>query len=293
MPTFKEVLKPQDLETLRLILKVYGETYIYLNHKKISTLEQLLDICTSGEITFEDIFLAHVDKMFQNDIGGTADYYWEDHMEVFDVENYFPSVVGKEVGNGQWIKIRTPVGYEIHYARVARRKHRYVEEYNKVSNKLTSLLKKELTELQNSIKQEEKTVGLSKVKKDVQKSLSDKKLELQVRHLIGIPVYEVRIQRSKSRVEYYLPYQYEIVQDVEEITQYYLNKVTGVSIKSIYTAENYDKIHYLMSRGINRRTAEIMATLNQSYFIVNMQEAMGEYNKQFSLSLKPLLESNV
>jgi hypothetical protein len=217
-----------------------------------------------------------------------AEIFWDDNMELFGVENYFPDENNKRVNDGQWIKIRTQHGYEVHYAKKSSRKLRYGEQLSTVCNKLQTLMNGEIKKLMD------KKTTLAQIEVDENqtkfKKLKDKKAELSIRIALNLPLYEVRIQRSRSKVEYYLPYQYEIVNDIEELTEYYMGKVTGVEIKPIYTAENYDKVHYLMSRGISRRMAEIMATLNQSYFSVNMTQALDEYNKQWTAGIKSLVE---
>ena len=127
---------------------------------------------------------------------------------------------------------------------------------------------------------EAKTSEPSKID-NLQKQL----VELAVRMLIELKPYEIKISRTKSQIEYYLPYQYEIVDNIEMYSNAYIATTTGLSIKSLYTSENNDAVFYLRSRGISERTARIMAAFKQTYFKVNMDEAINEYNKSFTITL--------
>lgn len=266
-----------ELEFIRLYFTAFIKAFYIQTNTKLTTPEQVLDEIIKGEFTFEDVFMTHIDISLRT-VEKEEGEYWDDNMNMFDFENYFPTKA-KRVEEGAWIKIRTENGFEVHYAKRSNRKRRFVEELEQVHKKLLSSLKGSAKELETSNKKVSEI--LTDKVKSTRKSLEDKKIELSLRMDIGLNPYEVKINRTKSQVEYYLPYQYEIVENIEEFSDAYINNVPCVSTKMIFTSQNKDAVFYLQSRGISKKVAEMMATLKQTYFKVNMVEALEIYNKSF------------
>jgi len=286
-------ISKERLEYLKLYLTVFAKAFRFVTSKKLETLDQLIDAIQKDKITFDDVFGEFVERCFKTNFGtDDEERFWDDNMKMFDRENYFPDN-NKQLGEGAWIKIRTENGFEIHYAKKANRKRRYEEEYQALSKKIMKLYKKDIVDLEdtelNVQKMEEILSPANEIKKE---KLKQQHLELGVRIILNsLPVYEVKIMRTKSVAEYYLPYQYEIVDNIEEFSDAYINSVPGVKIKSLYTSQNKDAIFYLQSRGIRKEVAQMMAALKQTYFTVNMEVAITEYGKIFNKQVKEALSA--
>ena len=283
METTKQKLTPAETEALALYLFTFSRAYYACTRKKLETVDQIIDVIEAGEFTFENVFFEHIEEcLWCNSDNEDEAIFWEDNMEMFDYQNYFPEK--KRVDDGAWIKIRTEKGFEIHWANTAVRKRRFQEEIETAYKKSISLVKRELSGLNDISKKVEEieTHALKAKKLKYERLIS----ELRVRDAIELKPYEVRIKRTKSTTEYFYPYQYELVDDIEQFATAYAENVTGVSTKKLYRSNNEDAIFYMTSRGISRKTAEMMAALKESYFVVNMEEAMTEYNRQWNASVK-------
>ena len=262
-------LSKEEIKSLVLYLQCFRSAYYFMMHKELETVEQIVEVIKSGDFTFEDVFMTHIDAVLLHNT--EEGEYWDDHMSMFDYKNFFPG--NKSVGDGSWIKIRTEHGYEVHYAKRSVRKRRFDEELRVVYGKLEGLLMKEIKNPNSKINPKIKIY-------------EDRILMLKTYSLIGIKPYEVFIKRSKSVTEYYMPYQYEIVEDISDLSEACMEGLVGIKIKSLFTKEQEDVIFYLMSRGISEGMARIMASLNQSYFSVNMDLMIEEYNQQLSKAIK-------
>ncbi len=261
------------IELLHNLIKCMVRAYYNINGKVIKTLEELISLIESEEITIEDVFIDYIDRVLKQ-LTYDHEICWDDNMDMFALENFFPNLCDKSVGDGSWIKIRNKDGYEIHFAKKSKRKIRYSELVSSCIEKLYKL---------HSCN----PVDSKKLKNELDKmtAIREQQLCYEILMSINIPVYEVFIKRTKNKSEYYTPYQYEIVSDVSEITDYYLSKIDCVNMVSFLDSDNEDKIFYLTSRGISREVAVIMASLNQSYFVVNINRALDQFNKQIKDSL--------
>jgi hypothetical protein len=267
-------LTEDQLESLHLYLECFKTAYLIQTGKRLETTSQIIE-CIQGNIfTFDDVFFTYIDNKLQF---SQVSECWDDHMEKFDVENYFPT--DKQVHSGAWIKIITEDGYEIHYAKKSIRKRRFNEEYASLANQITAMLRRGIKEMQNMS-------HACSIDDEKISELREKLNIISVYNEIGLAPYEVVIKRSKHKSEYYLPYQYTIVNDIDDHIKYVTNKVTGVTTKSRGTSEDEDKVFYLRSRGISEDMARLLASLNQTYFKVNMTQAMDEYNRQWSETVK-------
>lgn len=278
----KNTLTKEQLEYITEYLLMFKHAYFHITHKKLETADELINLVMSDEITFEDVFMAHTDIQF--DINGDSqdEEFWERNMEAFMYENYYPDE-HKKVNEGAWIKIRNKNGFEVHYAKKAGRKRRYSEEYAELMRKYQRLMEKTIDNLSSVISIENELTSdelKTRTKSDNKKidSVFSRIKELSVRMVIDLPVYEVKINRTKHVTEYYMPYQYELVHDIEEFSDAYVQNIPGVTIKSLYTSQNADAVFYLQSRGISKKVAEMMAALKQTYFSVDMSVAMKAYH---------------
>lgn len=263
-----------EMEHLIKFVRTFGFHYSMRTGKPLTSLEQLIGAFETDEFTLEDMYYSHLDQVLQH-ATKAEDIFWENHMEMFEYQNYFPNQCNKSVDEGAWIKIRTKTGYEVHWARFSNRKIIYGE-----------LIEHHMVEIDNYIKKIDFSIATNTIE-SFQKKVNDHRdivSELMIRQYISIKPYEVRITRTKSKTEYYLPYQYELVTDeeLEHLSSAYVDHVVGVGAKTLYTQDNKDAIFYLTTRGIPKRTAEIMAMLKQMYFTFNMEEALEEYNNQFT-----------
>lgn len=275
METENKKLTKDELEYLKEYFIVFARAYMLQTGNKLTTVEQVIEVINKGDFTFDDVFDSHLDTTLFH-LPYKTNIYWDDNMSLFSRENYFP-YKDKRIGEGAWIKIRTENGFEVHYAKVSNRKRRFHEEHEKIGNQLLNLFKRKTKELKNVENKVDDV--LSPAVKAKQKALEDTLKCLEIRQAIGLKLYEVKIQRTKSVIEYYLPSQYEIVQDIDEFSDAYVSSLPGISIKSLYSSQNKDAVFYLQSRGISKKVAEMMAALKQTYFKVNMVEAIDAYNE--------------
>lgn len=69
------------------------------------------------------------------------------------------------------------------------------------------------------------------------------------------------------------------MEDIDEFSNAYMQKLPGVTIKELYTSDNSDAVFYLQSRGISKRIAQMMAALQKTYFVINMNTMTEVYEK--------------
>lgn len=277
----KTTLTPEQIEYLSLYFLCFKKAYYMQTRTDLTTVDQIIKLIKKGDFTFEDVYNTHLDISLR-DLNMEAQNYWDDNMSKFDFINYFPSK-DKLITDGAWIKIRNENGFEIHYAKTANRKRRFQEEHEAIQKKYVRILNKQLKNLKDETnKVDDVRTPSQKLKEQL---IQNKLSELEIFNAIGLKLYEVKIMRTKNVAEYYLPSQYEIIEDIEEFSNAYINNIEGVSMKALYTSQNKDVIFYLQSRGINKKVAEMMAALKQTYFKVNMKEAMDAYNKQLRESV--------
>jgi hypothetical protein len=266
-------LTQAQTESLALYLLCFKKSYYLATRKHLETVQQIIDIILDGTFTFEDVFMTYIDQKIE--FNSPEGNYWDYHMEQFEFENFFP--VEKNVHDGAWIKIRTENGFEIHYAKRTTRKRRFNEERSAQYTLIESFLRKQISNVKKDVDVQHTSPKVEKMK--------EKADMLATYELINLKPYEVFIKRSKSKTEYYMPYQYEIVDDINDFTESCMQGVVGVDIKSMGNSDNEEAVFYLRTRGISEGMARIMASLRQSYFTVDMKLAMNEYNRQCQASL--------
>jgi hypothetical protein len=241
--------------------------------KKLEKFEDLLKEVLNGTFTMEDMFYIHMEHKMR--VGSKESETWDDNMEMFEYQNYFPG--NKNVGEGTWIKIRIKNGYEVHYAKKAKRKRRFNEEIAKKFKRMTSLTKSSIHVLKS---------GEKSVVNDLKIKILQAEINIMyVYFAIDMKLYEVAIKRTKTKTEYYLPYQYEIVEDLDELTAAVMDSVPGVTVRTRPQGDIEDKVFYLRTRGIPEDLARLMAGLNQTYFMVDIEKMIGIYNKAWRSSV--------
>jgi hypothetical protein len=277
-------INKEKLEYLKKYIEVFARAYYLQTYTKLTSVDQLIDVIKSGKFTFEDVFFTYIDNAFKyNTLDDETEIYWEDNMSAFDCNVYFPEE-DKLVNNGAWIKVRNETGFEIHYAKVSNRKRRFSEELETLERQLTNILKGQLRDFKNP---DLKLNDVLTPKKEAKKKLIENKIkETTLRIVIGLKPYGVKINRTKSKCEYLLPHQYELVEDIEEFSNAYIQNLPGIGIKTLYTSINNDAIFYLQSRGISKKVAEMMSALQQVYFTFNMEVAMEAYNNNIEKRIK-------
>lgn len=261
-------------KTDEILIYLNYEWYYNLNTgKKLSntTIEEALK-----EFTFDDMFMEYVNQVSRN-WSEKESIYWDDNMEKFDVQNYLVPDE-KLINNKAWIKVRTENGYEVHYASRSMRKRRWNELLVDLLNK-SSLITKQITKrLSNGILDNEK---LDAKLKEIDTQI----IELKIRESIKVKPYEVKIRRTKTKFEYLLPYQYEVI-DVEETVESFLGGIKQITIKSFFNSDNEDKIFYLRTRGIPHKMAIVLSSLKDCYFKVDIVGMINEYNEQLKNSIQ-------
>jgi hypothetical protein len=260
-------LTKEEIDLLANYLLIFKKAYYLATREALNTVEQLINLINGGNFTFEDdVWGIYLDTALHDLMDNELEYF-DNHIEEFMCEIYFPTNTSLPEG-GAWIKIRTETGFEVHYAKKAIRKKRWNELIEKCLKSANRTLRVRDT--------------------DKAKPLLDKLPELRIRQALNLPPYEVYIYRTKTKKEYYYTNQYTIIENIEEFSNAYISSVTGLYAKTLYSSVNKDAIFYLQSRGIPKKVAEIMASLKQMYFVVNMEEAITEYNRQWEESLKSI-----
>lgn len=250
-------------------LSTFSRYYTLRTGKKIEDLDSLVEALSNPSFTAEDLFYERMDDIKMTE---EMEDFFISNMEKFDYFCYFPNEKGDVGDNGSWIKIpnKDKTGYEIRFAKKSKRIHRWNEKISKLLNKSNRAIKKVDITLEH----------LENV------DHFDEIYEFQIREKIGLTPYEVWYQKTKTTKKYLFPNEYEVVEDINEYLQYAEQKVPHFEIKLIYTSLNQDKIHYIMSRGIPRSLATIMASLEHCYFKFDLKSALELYNENFSKTVK-------
>jgi hypothetical protein len=274
-----QLIKGMTTETVEKVLKQlesfvnsdnfrkFFMLYYQKTQTPLNTFEQLVDAISEKIVTPRDLFEESLNKSeFGEGFSEDQEDFWLDNLDLFDYDCYYP-LVEKQVQNGScWIKVKTETGFQIHLARKATRKLNLNMLSITASNKyIKELSKQDFTEL-----------GKKKLSKTQQETLKK-----QVYAVIGLQPYELWYWRTKSQKAYVTTNEYEII-DIKEWIDYIQDKsLKGVlTVRSLFTSKNKDKIFYLQSRGISAELAKIYANLDQCYFDVNMVKGMDIINEE-------------
>ena len=211
-----------------------------------------------GLVGKEDLYLEYL-----NSIEDETDILCS---EPFFAESYFPELIGKNIGEGAWIRIPTEKGFNVYFAKPSRVKIDFARRERELEISLNRLDRPDVT-----LKEVTKT-----------KELLERMNFISVQRAIGIDPYYVSYRKTKTKKVSVLPHEYEMVNDIDVYT-------TAVSehikLKLYYTADLEDKIFYLQSRGISRAIATRMVASGQGYFEVNLHGLIDE--ERVANGLKP------
>jgi hypothetical protein len=202
----------------------------------------------------EELFGTYIETTF-----GYNTSYIDGFDELFQLQNFFPYFVGKNIDEGKWIRVKSEAGYNIYWA-----KH---------SNKILSIDK-----IQRDLKKlNSKSDTLEVINKKL-KLTNDLTLAQYVNEMPS-PLKYVKALRTKTQWLYLLPHEYEIVTDIQLYVNAVLDKDVKKSVKykQLFTKQDNDQIHYMQSRGIPRDVAVMMSRLEQCYFTVDVQELFNEW----------------
>jgi len=170
--------------------------------------------------------------------------------------------MSKDPGEGAWVKIRTERGFELRFVKRSAKKIDWWKELHGIGRAL-------------------KRHSLDQLKED-----GERLLYLKVLDLFQVSPVFVKYQRTKSQVEYLLPSQYEIVEDIDEYIDVFLGATTkNIKMHTIWNERNRDQVFYLQSRGISRERAQLMAAMTSCWFEVDIVGACEELNEQTRSSI--------
>lgn len=267
MSNDKNILAKDFLKVITSdLFSEYAKMYLIARGVKVDSLDKLIDLILDDSFTLQDMF----DERFNFiDLAEDEEDFWLSNLEMFDFKNYFPEGA-HYVGQGAWIKVRTENGFAIRFAKKSTRRLRFEELYISEMNKAMKRMKTMEFD-PNKENRASKTIK-----------------EYAIRMKIGMRPYEVWYWRTKTRKTYLMPYQYELVPDIDEYIKYASQNVTHLKVHPIYDGNNSDKIHYIMSRGIPKKVATIMAGIGECYFTFNMDKGMEKFNNEWSEGLKQL-----
>ena len=236
------------------------EDWVVENYKKIFVhdspfTEEQLD-------TLNDMFGTQIDAIFRHEDTGydLFDYY-------FQLENFYPSFYNKDVGSGSWIRMKTETGYNVYWAKKAPQKRMSEEQLQRQYKKIDRLPKKTSAQCQKVL---------------------DIFEEIRVATLLKEFPHELvftKIMRTRTKSEFVLPYQYEVVTDITLYTAVINDKMNqgAVKYKSYFTKQDEDQIFYMQSRGIDRDTAVLMCKLQQVYFVIDTTKLFANWMQPVKL----------
>lgn len=238
---------------------------------------------------YEACFEEAIDRHFGN--RNTEDLEDDVLAERFYFDNIFPEEERKLDLSENWIKVynQEKTGFSLYYARqfrytrkTARKKvFTLTPKVAKELSKLTRMLKDGFAEALSS---KDLTARMEKNQKQRLKTEEMQK-ELLMFELIestGISPIFARYNTTKTQKKVVLEKDYDILDD-DIIDR--LKDINGDTVKkkTIYNPDTKNQVNYLMTRGINRDTAEAMANLHGMslhYNITKMFKQLEDENLQ-------------
>lgn len=217
--------------------------------------------------TLEDYFYSWIDSQFKG-------HQWTNLAEdIIQFQNFHPYFVGKDIGSGRWIKIKTESGYNVYWAKHSNKELSAEYFYKKFKNIN-----------QNSIKRHLNNKDIDKAKNSIDKSkeIQDWAEVAEILSLFPTNIKYAKYLKTRTQWEYVLPYQYEVVSDIQlyvDAIQDDMNK-NSVKYKMLFTKQDEDQIFYLQSRGISKDIAIMMCKLQQCYFKVDTNALFAEVYQQ-------------
>jgi hypothetical protein len=188
-------------------------------------------------------------------------------------ENYFPTEE-KRITQQTWIMIDTDRGKRIVLAKRAPNYGvNFRDKVIKTQRVLMNYLKEQVKEMQDfpALFDEKKA-------KAKEKELTLEYYKWLIISTFEKPPYYVVYNRTRTRKEYLLPHQYDVIDD-ETLNKYVdlsIGKSKAIKLKPLWTAINKDQIFYLESRGISKDRAIALAMLNQCYIDIDIKMLIDE-----------------
>lgn len=212
----------------------------------------------------EDVFCQYLDITFEN-----RDLSEEGVEDVMQLQNFFPDLVGKGIGEGTWIRVNTEIGYNLYYAKPSNKRMSFETLQRDINNIVIKMRENE------SVDDLDKNLALITKKLEIAKEAHIASLAMAMPSKIKY----VKALRTKSQWMYLLPHEYEIVYDIQLYVNAILDKDVKKSVKyrQLFTKQDHDQVFYMQSRGIPKETAIMMCRLQQCYFIVDTQALFAEW----------------
>lgn len=256
-------LKDKEEFLLQSAIEIGVVRHLLVLKGRKATLENLRSMVSEGELTLEELFLTTLDRkeFLEMDLDGVM-------YDELAFENFFPGK--KDVGAGAWIRVKTPIGYNVYFAKRTNRRVDYTKELTK--------LQFNLRKINGVLSDNESTSNdLREIGKVIEKD-QRRLTELKALEEIGLPQYYVSVKTSKTGTRYLRPFEYEVVSDIELYMNVVISEpgVKSVAVRNIFSAEDKDKIFYLRSRGISEAKAKVLANLGRCYFEVDVMQMMVE-----------------
>lgn len=207
----------------------------------------------------EEIFYNHLDSLFTN-----QDFDNDKINGVFQLQNFFPYFYDKDVKDGAWIKIKTDMGYNVYWAKNCNKKMSPELQRRKLNRlKIKDGPNLNLNQLDIQLEKISKKADL----------ITDAQIA-EMENIMPTRIKYVKYLRTRTQWEYILPYQYELIYDIQLYVDAVKNKANkkSVNYKMLFTSNDHNQVFYLRSRGISKDEAVMMCKLQQCYFIVNVQE---------------------
>lgn len=227
------------------------------------SIEEVREVYFSGRFTFEDMFDEYINQL---DFTENLEYFWVDNMTLYSNDIYFPEPDKKLPEGGSWVKIRVEGGFEVHFAKTAKKYN-----LNKLAVKTGDAYMKCL-----------KKLSCTKVTQD---RLHFEWMDATLRALIGLIPYRIRINTLGKSPKYFYTSEYEILDSIDEYIECIMDKVPGIEMEQLYTSDNSDRVFYLRSRGIPKPLAQLMSNLHSCYFKCDMKLMIETFNKSFKFKL--------
>jgi len=208
--------------------------------------------------TDEDDFYKHLDVFYNSFIYSFLDSYSE--VISYDNVQINLNLTNKDVGDGSWIKLKIKNGFEVFYAKKVKINDNFLYKLLKSKEKISP-------------------------KEEKNDELKSQIIFLETCISLGFKPYLVKVKRG-SRFEYYLPYQYELCNDVQIYVNCVISNTNGVNYKTYYkNQQDKDKIFYLQSRGISKESAIFLSKITDTYFTVDLETLFsnGLPKKNFNL----------
>jgi hypothetical protein len=254
--TLGEQYSKQQLEALKAYFELAYKVVYHFGFYAPESIDELMEIILADELELADMTNIPIGSLFDfRTESMEICKFFDKNTQKFDAENYFPLFSNKDVGDGAWIKVKATNGFEIHWAKKAKRVRRFNEEME--------------------------VAVLNEDKKQIQTLYIYEKIKT----FLKISPYEIVIKKSKYKREYLMPYEYEIIEDIEGFITAHLQETEGLRAVNIFNADNADQVFYLQSRGIPKHLAQVMGSLKNIYFKIDLKAMHEAFHNSYKIQL--------